>query len=185
MKLARSVITCALWLAGCGGGEEAGVTGVCGRLLECEIIASDRVGACEDEIEAASVETESCSACIDGASCREITDGACRTPCTGVSDPAAGPDTGTPSGPSTSGGTSGSTPREPQPVPEEVVATCQTVNACQLVVSRKATCESVLSYGLQAGYVTPMQLRACNTCLQVRSCDAAGCRGDCQGVLSY
>ena len=169
-------------LVACGGDEASELTGICGRLRECEQLTAEQVQSCRAQVDDAMVEQSSCELCLEGAECRDIASDACMKPCTGVTEYAGTPPP--PSGPSAPGtGGGGSGGRPPQETPEEIRALCGTLAECQIRVSQRMSCEGTLAFGVQSNNVTLREIDLCNRCMMQQFCSTSACAQPCARVL--
>ena len=181
-----AAISCSLaslaFLAACSNEVEAEPT-LCERLQGCGVVeGSSGLERCTEQLAAAGNEARSCEACLDGASCPDVKADACKKPCLGVIE-AVGGEPPPVSRPGSSGGGNDDPPPPPPPPPAEVLALCDTLDACQIRPPRGVTCEGLYLRGLAAGTVNFVELERCDQCLQSYACDVVTCRLACNRVL--
>jgi hypothetical protein len=177
-----SLAACLLLPLGCGDADDP-TKDQCDRLRDCNII-EDATGlaSCKDERDLAQSAANSCDACIDGASCGDLRNDACKKPCLGVISSVGGdpPPVSEPA-PAPSG--SSSSGQAPEPPPPEVTAFCGTLEQCQIRASASQTCEAIYVFGLQSDKVTLIQIARCDDCMTRQACDLTACQTACESVL--
>lgn len=170
-------------LLACGGEVGGQETSACDQLQSCSLLGGT-LSSCTDALDQARSKgtADACEDCIARYDCRDVSDGVCQNPCRGVVSGAGGPLER--DGSSSGGPVDTRPPPDPGPeVPEEIRAFCDLAEQCQVRVTTRGSCTSVLLFGLSSNNVSLFEIQRCGDCLGAYSCDTQSCQGVCSNVL--